>query len=69
MNAKQRTITALNNGLPDCVPVTLGLSEMVPVRKSGLSCINYFWDEKRDLVRDRCDVEKSFGADVFLHSG
>jgi len=50
------------------VPVTLGLSEMVPVRKSGLTYIEYFWREKRNLLQDRCDVEKSFGGDVFMHS-
>lgn len=68
MNPKKRIITALKNKQPDRVPVTLGLSEMVPVRKSGLSYIDYFWNEKRDLIRDRCDAEKGYNADVFLHS-
>ena len=68
MNARQRIITALRNGQPDAVPVTLGLSEMVPVRKSGLTYIEFFWREKRDLVCARCDTERAFGADVFLHS-
>lgn len=68
VNPKKRIMTALKNKQPDRVPVTLGLSEMVPVRKSGLSYIDYFWNENRDLVKDRCDVEKGYGADVFLHS-
>lgn len=68
MTSKERIITALKNMQPDAVPVTLGLSEMVPVRKSGLTYIEYFWREKRDLIIDRTDTEKDFGADVFLHS-
>lgn len=69
MTPKERIITALRNEQPDdMVPITLGLSEMVPVRKSGLSYIDYFWREQRNLVYDRCDVEKVYGADVFVHS-
>ena len=68
MNAKERIVTAMKGGQPDAVPVTLGLSEMVPVRESGLTYIEFFWREKRDIVRARCDVEKGYGADVFLHS-
>ena len=68
MNAKERIITALRGGEPDSVPVTLGLSEMVPVRKSGLDYIEFFWRERRDITGARCDTEKSFGADVFLHA-
>ncbi|MFH0964448.1 MAG: uroporphyrinogen decarboxylase family protein [Planctomycetota bacterium] len=68
MNAKERIITALRGRQPDAVPVTPGLSEMVPVRKSGLTYIEFFWRERRDFVRARCDTEKAFGADVFLHA-
>lgn len=69
MSAKERIVSALRGGTPDSVPVTLGLSEMVPVRKSGLDYIEFFQRERRDIVRARCDTEKSFGADVFLHAG
>ncbi|MFH0963424.1 MAG: uroporphyrinogen decarboxylase family protein [Planctomycetota bacterium] len=69
MTAKQRILAALRSAVPDAVPVTLGTSEMVPVRKSGLDYIQFFWREKRSLVRARCDTEKGFGGDVFLHSG
>ncbi|MFH0796506.1 MAG: uroporphyrinogen decarboxylase family protein [Candidatus Omnitrophota bacterium] len=41
---------------------------MVPVRKSGLNYIEFFWREKRNLNKTRCDVERAFGSDVFLHS-
>ncbi|HEY3398079.1 MAG TPA: uroporphyrinogen decarboxylase family protein [Armatimonadota bacterium] len=68
MTPKQRLITALRNQQPDAVPVTTGVSEMVPVRLSGLTYIEYFWHEKRNLNHARCDVEKHFGAVVFLHS-
>ncbi|HEY3417943.1 MAG TPA: hypothetical protein VGM23_13755, partial [Armatimonadota bacterium] len=68
MTPKARIIAALRNEQPDIVPVTLGLSEMVPVRKSGLSYIDYFWREQRNLTHDRCDTEQAFGGDVFLHS-
>jgi uroporphyrinogen-III decarboxylase len=68
MTAKQRIITALRHQQPDAVPVTLGVSEMVPVRLSGLSYVDFFWYEKRSVNRERIDCERSFGADVFMHS-
>jgi len=68
LNAKERIVAALRGGTPDRVPVTLGLSEMVPVRKSGLDYIEFFWREKRNIFLARCDTERSFGADVFAHA-
>ena len=68
MTPKERIITAYRNLQPDAVPITTGCSEMVPVKRSGLNSIEYFWHEKRDLSRDRCDTDRFYGADIFIHS-
>lgn len=68
MGPKERITVALRNGMPDCVPVTLSLSEMVPVRYFGDDYISFFWKEKIPLWQARVETEFGrFGADSFLH--
>lgn len=70
MTSKERITVALRNGTPDQVPVTLGLSEMVPVRYFGNNYIRFFWEEKIPLWKARVETEfDRFGADGFLHLG
>ncbi len=68
MTSKEKITVALKGEIPDCVPVTLGLSEMVPVRYFGGDYIKFFWKDKVPLWRARVETEfNRFGADSFLH--
>jgi len=68
MDSKTRITTALNGGVPDCVPVTLGLSEMVPVRYFGGDYVKFLWREKVPIWKARVETEfDRFRADGFLH--
>ena len=67
MTPKQRINVALKGGIPDRVPVTLGLSEMVPVRFFWGDYIA-FWKDKTPLWKARVETEfDRFGADSFIH--
>lgn len=68
MNSKERITIAMSGGTPDCVPVTLGLSEMVPVRYFTDDYIEFFWKAKIPLWRARVETEHDrLGGDAFLH--
>jgi len=68
MNAKQRITVALEGGTPDRVPVSLGLSEMVPVRYFGDDYIAFLWKDRVPIWKARVETEfDRFGADSFLH--
>ena len=68
MNSKERITVALKGGRPDRVPVTLGLSEMVPVRYFGNDYVSFFWKDKVPLWKARVETEfDRFGADSFIH--
>ena len=68
MTSKERITVALGGGTPDRVPVTLGLSEMVPVRFCTDDYVEFFWRRKIPLWRARVETEHDrFGADGFVH--
>jgi uroporphyrinogen decarboxylase len=68
MTPKERLTVAMAGGTPDRVPVTLGLSEMVPVRYSTDDYIEFFWRRQMPLWRARVETEyERFGADAYLH--
>jgi Uroporphyrinogen decarboxylase (URO-D) len=68
MNAKERITVAMKNGIPDRVPVTLGLSESVPVRFFTDDYIEFFWKSKIPIWKARIETEHDrFGADGYLH--
>ena len=68
MNPKERITVALQGGTPDRVPVTLGLSAMVPVRFFTGNYIDFFWKETIPLWKARVETEfDRFGADSFIH--
>ncbi len=68
MDSKTRITTALKNKVPDCVPVTMGLSEMVPVRYFGGDYIKFLWRDKIPIWKARVETEfDRFRADAFLH--
>ena len=68
VNPKERITVALEGGIPDRVPVTLGLSEMVPVRFFTDNYIDFFWKERIPLWKARVETEfDRFGADSFIH--
>ena len=57
MTSKQRMTLALAGGTPDRVPVCPGLSEGVPVRRSGLKYIEFFLKEKVPLWKARIEEQ------------
>lgn len=68
MTPKERITAALKNQVPDRVPVTLSLSEMVPVKYFGDDYISFFWKDKIPLWKARVETEYNrFGADSFMH--
>lgn len=68
MTSKERITTAMKNQVPDRVPVTLGLSEMVPVRYFGDDYISFFWKDKIPVWKARVETESDqFGADSYIH--
>ncbi|MFH1970717.1 MAG: uroporphyrinogen decarboxylase family protein [Verrucomicrobiota bacterium] len=70
MTSKERITIAMQGGVPDRVPVTLGLSEMVPVRYFTDDYVKFFWIEKIPMWKARVETEfDRFGADCFMHLG
>jgi hypothetical protein len=68
MTSKERITTAMKCGKPDRVPVTIGLSEIIPVRYYGNDYIQFFIKDKFPLWKARVEVEHDkFGGDAFLH--
>ncbi len=70
MTPKERITTAMKRGIPDAVPVTPGLSEMVPVKYFGGDYIRFFLKDKIPVWKARVETEHDrFKADSFLHLG
>jgi len=68
MTSKERITVAMKGGIPDRVPVSLGLSEMVPVRYFTDDYVKFFWIDKIPTWKARVEIESDrFGADGFLH--
>lgn len=68
MTSKERITVAMSGGIPDQVPVTPGLSEMIPVQKTTGDYIEFFMKAKIPLWQARVEVEHDYyGADSFLH--
>ena len=68
MTSKERITCAMRNKVPDTVPVTMGLSEMVPIRYFGGDYIDFFFKSKIPMWRARVETEfDRFNSDSFLH--
>ncbi|NOY75937.1 MAG: hypothetical protein GXP32_09150 [Kiritimatiellaeota bacterium] len=61
MKSKERITTAIRHGVPDRVPVTLGLSESVPVRYFTDDHIEFFWKSDFPLWRARVEAGLKYG--------
>ena len=70
MTPKERITVAMSGGIPDQVPVTPGLSEIIPVQKTTGDYIEFYMKAKIPLWKARVETEYHFfGADSFLHLG
>ena len=68
MTSKERITIAMKCGKPDRVPVTLGLSEIIPVKYYGNDYIQFHIKDKIQLWKARVELEHDkFGGDAFLH--
>jgi len=67
--SKERVVAAIRGGTPDRVPVCPGISEGVPVRRSGLNYIEFFLKERVPLWKARIETGVGvFGADGYVHA-
>ncbi len=70
MTSKERITTAMKCGIPDRVPICLGMSEMVPVKYFGNDYIEFFVKNPVPLWKARVETEYDrFHGDAFLHLG
>jgi uroporphyrinogen decarboxylase len=68
MTSKERITIAMKCGVPDRVPVTMGLSEMVPVKYFGGDYIDFFIKNPVPLWKARVETEYDrFHSDSFMH--
>lgn len=68
MTSKERITIAMCGGIPDMVPTTPGLSEIIPVQKTTNDYIEFFIKAKIPIWKARVETEFDyFGADSFLH--
>lgn len=68
MTSKERITIAMKGGIPDRVPITMGLSEMVPVNYFGGDYIEFFIKNPVPLWKARVETEfDRFHSDSFLH--
>lgn len=70
MTSKERITTAMRCGIPDRVPISLGMSEMVPVKYFGNDYIEFFIKNPVPVWKARVETEYDrFHGDAFLHMG
>lgn len=66
MTSRERLLTVMKGGIPDCVPVSPDVSNMIPARLTGLP----FWDiylyQKIPQWKAYIDCVKYFGFDSFM---
>ena len=66
MTSRERLLTVLKGGIPDCVPVSPDVSNMIPARMTGLP----FWDiylyQKIPQWKAYIDCVKYFGFDSLM---
>jgi uroporphyrinogen decarboxylase len=67
MNKKERIMCVMRLGTPDQVPVSAGISEMVPVRVSGKTYLDVFHYDPVPIWKLRIDAERRFDTDAILH--
>jgi len=68
MTKKERFCCAMRRGVPDRVPVSPGISEMIPVRFSGKTYPEVFHYDPLPLWKLRADAERRLDTDAFLHA-
>lgn len=66
MTSRERLLTVINRGIPDCVPVAPDTSNMIPAKMTGLP----FWDlylyQKIPVWKAYIDCVKHFGFDSLM---
>ena len=68
MNSKERIMMVMRGeGLPDRVPVSIGITEGYPVRFTTGDYLEFYYHQKIPLWKARADIERKFGGDNFLH--
>ncbi len=66
MNSRERLLTVLKGGIPDCVPVAPDFSNMIPAKLTGMP----FWDiylyRKKPIWEAYLDCAKKFNIDTMM---
>ncbi|MGE5599532.1 MAG: hypothetical protein ACM3XS_09150, partial [Bacteroidota bacterium] len=63
MSSKERMLTAMKNGVPDRVPVTPDISNMIPVKLTGKPFWDVYYHEDPPLWRAYLDAVHRYGID------
>lgn len=68
MTSKDRFLAAIQNKVPDRVPVTPDISNMIPVKRTGLPFWDVYFHEKIPRWRAYLDAADHFGIDAWIAS-
>jgi len=67
MTSKERILTAMRGGIPDTVPVQMGISEMVPAKYSGLPFWDFYLYKKAPHWKYMVECIELLGFDGYLY--
>jgi len=68
MTSRERFLVAMRNGVPDRVPVTPDISNMIPVKRTGLPFWDIYFHGQVPLWRAYLDAADFFGIDAWIAS-
>ncbi len=68
MTPRQRLLTVLAGGIPDCVPVAPDFSNMIPVRRTGKPFWSIYLYNDPPLAEAYIDCAKHFDIDTMHHA-
>jgi uroporphyrinogen decarboxylase len=68
MNPRERLLTVLAGGIPDCVPVCPDFSNMIPARRTGKPFWSIYLYNDPPLSDAYIDCAKYFDIDTMLHA-
>ena len=69
MSPKERFMIAMTNGVPDRVPVTPDISNMIPARRTGLPFWELYYFNEPPVWQAYIDAAKHFGIDGWFIYG
>ncbi len=68
MTSRERFLTAMKRGIPDCVPVAPDISNYIPAKRTGLPFWEIYFQEATPLWKEYLKTVDYFGADYWVSS-